>query len=186
VLTSLEHFTTLDAKAGCAPTGDDAEADNKPLAALNRMRGGFFAFSAEMKIIEINPAAELYVGVGRNQRIGRDLREVLPVLRESVAWGYFRRVLRNGESVDFNMRSAMHTAPRIHMRAFPREGHGVGLDFQEPGRARRGQGPTATAGGGARRPGRRPHPPQSARRHRGSRHPLPAMTGFAERGYGIC
>ena len=133
VLAALDRFTALDPATGCAPTRSDPQADAKLHAVLNQMRDGFFAFSAEMKIIETNPAAEIYVGFGRDQLIGHDLREVLPMLRESVAWDYVGRVLRTGESVEFKMRSAMHNGPRINLRAFPYDGQGVGLIFKNLG-----------------------------------------------------
>lgn len=94
---------------------------------LNQMREAFYALSADFRVIDINPAAELYLGVTRDSLLGKDIREAFPELRDSIAWDFFIRVIRTGELAEFKLRARMRGNPMLNVRAFPYDGGGVGV-----------------------------------------------------------
>jgi PAS domain-containing protein len=61
--------------------------------------------------------------------VGHDLRERVPALRDSVAWDFFRQVMRTGEMREFTVRGELHGQTRVRFRAFPYDGGGVGVIF---------------------------------------------------------
>jgi len=98
-------------------------------ALLSQMKESFFAIDAEFRVVDVNPPAALYLGLPKEVLVGRDLREAVPGLRNSIAWDFFRQVMRNGEVKEFTTRGELHGQTRVRFRAFPYDGGGVGVIF---------------------------------------------------------
>lgn len=126
MLSSLEAFQTSEREhKEISPPPSRAE----PLhAVIAQMREGFLAFDQELRIIEVNPAAELYLGLSPKAAHGHTLQDVLPDRLKSFAWEYYSLVLKTGDPVEFQVRSPNGDGARVDVRAFP-YGDGVGLLF---------------------------------------------------------
>ena len=135
VLLSFDEFEKLRTAPGVPSAPEGATVNGQLNALMNEMRDGFIAYDAQLKIIETNHACELYLGFSRDELIGRDLRDLVPETRNQVSWDHIRRVLRTGQRVEFTMRSALRDGTRMAVQAFPYDGHGVGLIFNNLGPA---------------------------------------------------
>ena len=113
---------------------------------LNQMREAFYALNADFRVIDINPAAELYLGVTRDFIMDKDMRDVFPDIRDSIAWDFFVRVIRTGEQAEFKLRARMRGNPMLNVRAFPYDGGGVGVIWTDGGSGRGGEHPSNAKG----------------------------------------
>jgi PAS domain S-box-containing protein len=132
VLSSVDHYQARG-ENGTSIRADAWQANAKIHAVLSQMQDGFLAFDARLRITDANAAAELFVGVAKDQLIGRDLREILPRTQNSIAWDHFGRVLRNGQPVEFQIRSVLHDGVRLKVKAFPFDDKGMAVIFTNLG-----------------------------------------------------
>lgn len=123
ILASVDAFQAAPFEAS-RPGGVLA---NQLRTVLNQMREAFYALGPDLRIIDINPAAELYINATRDSVMGQDIRDSFPDLRESIAWDFFTRVMRTGEQAEFKLRSRLRANPMLNVRVFPYDGGGVGV-----------------------------------------------------------
>jgi len=130
ILTSVEEFEATRQAPDIGPEQPSVHGSGALLrAVLGQLRESFMVFDASMKIVDANALAELFVGLPRDQMIGKDLRDLVPGTAESIAWSHYKRVLNTGEPIEFFMRSSIHKGPKIFVRAFPYDGDCVGVLF---------------------------------------------------------
>ncbi len=132
VLSSVDHYETRSEDAASIRV-DARQASARLRAVLSQMQDGFLGFDARLRITDANTAAELFIGLARDQLIGHDIREILPRTRNSIAWDHFARVFRNGQSVEFQVRSTLHDGVRVKIKAFPFDENGVAIVFTNLG-----------------------------------------------------
>ncbi len=130
MLLSVELFNehAHDEFAGASEPGSSS-IHAQLRAVLNQIHDGFIAFDKDLRVIDMNPAAESFIGVAKEEVIGRDLRDVQPQTQGSIAWDFYRRVLRTGESVEFRVKSTVRNQPPLKVQAFPYDDVGVGVLF---------------------------------------------------------
>lgn len=130
MLLSIDLFNeTAGPEPGGAVEQDVAHTNGQLRAILNQIHSGFMAFDKDLRVIDINPAAELFLGLARAELIGRDMRDLVPQSRTSIAWDFYRRVLQTGETLEFRVRSTLRSGPPLKVQAFPYDDVGVGVLF---------------------------------------------------------
>jgi PAS domain S-box-containing protein len=126
VLASVAAF-----KRGGTDADEDAEgrrARTRLRVVLNEIDEGFIAFDPGLRIVELNRAAELYLGAEREQLVGRDLRDLTPQTRGSALWDCLQRAMRSGRVVEREIRAWVRPGGALRVRAFPLdERHGAVL-----------------------------------------------------------
>ncbi|MEY2538926.1 MAG: hypothetical protein QOG67_2666 [Verrucomicrobiota bacterium] len=95
---------------------------------LENTTDGFFAVDRDWKFTYANPQAEILLGRGRDQLLGKELWEEFPQLKDSAFEQNYRRVLLDQVGMEFQ---ASDTAGKIwfEMRAYPSNG-GVSVFFR--------------------------------------------------------
>jgi prevent-host-death family protein len=127
VLASVEAFE--EERPNSRPHAESSQIAAQLRAVLNQMHEAFYAIDKDFKVIEVNAAAELYLGQTREALVGRDLRDAIPDTRSSAAWNLYERVMQTGEMVEFRIQSLVHHQAALQVRAFPYDGGGVGAIF---------------------------------------------------------
>jgi len=128
VLQSIDEFERRGAGAPCAADEESQHTTARLRSILGQIQEGFFAIDPDFRLTDVNRVGELYFGVAREDMIGKDLRDMVPETRRSLAWDYMRRVLQSGEAADSNVRSTVRPGSTINIRAFP-YANGVGVIF---------------------------------------------------------
>ena len=130
VLSSVEHFHgRAEARSSTDHTIGSREAGAQLHAVLNQVQECFLAFDRTMVIIESNPAAQLFIGLSREELIGRDLRAIFPETEGSIVWDFYRRVIKTGVPEEFQMISSIRSGERVRLKVFPYDGGGVAVLF---------------------------------------------------------
>jgi prevent-host-death family protein len=130
VLASIDLFKEMS----LPPASESGQAEfshtNAQLrAVLNQMRDGFMALDSDLKMVDVNPAAELYLGISRDECLGRDVRDINPEVVDSIALDFYKRVLRTREPVEFKVKFAWRDRPYVNMQVFPYDDGGVAVIF---------------------------------------------------------
>ena len=88
VLQSIEAFERGQNAGEPGASHDEAQHVTARLRSLlGQIPEGFFAIDPDFRLTDVNRVGELYFGVAREDMIGRDLRDMVPETRRSVAWG---------------------------------------------------------------------------------------------------
>ena len=127
VLASVEAFK--EERPHRNPHSEYSQIKAQFRGVLNQMHEAFYAIDKDFRLIEVNTAAELYLGETREALVGRDLRDALPDTRSSAVWSIYERVMKTGEIAEFRTPSQVHHQAALHARAFPYDGGGVGVIF---------------------------------------------------------
>jgi PAS domain S-box-containing protein len=137
VLMSAEAYDEISAAKGPAGIGHNSEDDPGRLQALalysglsRHMSEGFIGFDNELRIVEVNHAAERFTGRSRAELVNLDFGHALPTAVQSLAHDRLQRVLRTGQSFEFETQSTIHPMLRVAVRTFPYDG-GAALVFRD-------------------------------------------------------
>jgi PAS domain S-box-containing protein len=131
VLMSAETFEELGAMepaSGADAAGDPVKLRSLALfSGLNRyMSEALLAFDADLRVVEVNHAAERFLNRSHAELLGLDFGQAFPSLVQSLIHDRLQRALKSGQSYDFETQSAVHPAMRVAVRIFPYDG-GVGV-----------------------------------------------------------
>jgi prevent-host-death family protein len=127
VLLSAEHYAALS--EGDPAAGATSGVYEAALAAvLNHSSEGFFALDADLVIVGVNRVFEDFTGLPASRLIGSAWPELFSEAATSITAEHFRRVLRTGETSEFEMIASGRRERTLAVSAFPYSG-GVGVLF---------------------------------------------------------
>ena len=136
-ILSIDAYDRLRAaaRAGTEEAEQRARERAKLLLILDSISEGYFSLDRDWRVTTVNRVAEQYVGRPRGDMLGRRLQELFPKLRGTSVEAQLRRVLEQGEAVDFPFASVLHPGRRLEVHGFPLplSGGGVGVLFVNVG-----------------------------------------------------
>ena len=98
-------------------------------AILDHLSQGLVVLDASLSVLRVNRTAATYFKRSPETLVGAQLTDLYPAFHESVKTRIFRRVLRTGESVQFEAPSSVYPDQHLAIHAFP-HGEGVAYLFQ--------------------------------------------------------
>ena len=116
ILLSPEQYEAL--AGGEAPAGHEPRVDGISFA-LDEMEEGFVALDAEGRFATVNRVAEFYFGRSRDDLIGRDWVEALPVIGRSGMVEIIESVRAQGRPRRLSWDSVIRDGRRLELNIFP-------------------------------------------------------------------
>ncbi|BCW87582.1 hypothetical protein sos41_07120 [Alphaproteobacteria bacterium SO-S41] len=109
----------LAPSAAGAHTASPDENLLRSAAMVDNMAEAFVLYDENLGIREVNRAMEAYLGLPRHELIGKTVAEAVGRPTSEVANGILKRVLRTGESADFEFTSSIFPGRTMKVHAFP-------------------------------------------------------------------
>lgn len=124
VMVSAEHYA-----AGALAEGEGFDHDSAVQAVesarasiLGHMSEAFIALDSDLRITAVNSVFEDLKGIAAAQLVGAAWMDVFNAPSQTLTGEQFRRVLRTGETVEFESESAVRKGRCYAIRAFPYAG----------------------------------------------------------------
>lgn len=131
VMISAEHYAAAGLAEGPASFDNDSAlhtAETARSAILGHMNEAFVALDPDLRIIAVNAVFEDLKGASAAQLVGLAWTEVFSAPVQALIGEQFRRVLRTGETLEFESESTVQSGRCFGVRVFPYPG-GVAAVF---------------------------------------------------------
>ncbi|AYV49349.1 prevent-host-death family protein [Caulobacter flavus] len=131
VMISAEHYAAAGLAEGPAGFDNDSAlqtAETARSAILGHMNEAFVALDPDLRIIAVNAVFEDLKGASAAQLVGLAWTEVFSAPVQALIGEQFRRVLRTGETLEFESESTVQSGRCFGVRVFPYPG-GVAAVF---------------------------------------------------------
>jgi PAS domain S-box-containing protein len=118
VILSADRYAELVDGSPSAAKGD-SEAKAQLNVVIEQLLHAFVALDAELRYTIVNPAAQAYYGLSREEMLGRPMTSVFPEFAGSALASHYEGVLRSGEVATFETPSPRIPNRRFLVRVFP-------------------------------------------------------------------
>ncbi|PVM86336.1 prevent-host-death family protein [Caulobacter radicis] len=125
VMISAEHYAAAGLAEGPAGFDNDSAlqtAETARSAIVGHLNEAFVALDPDLKITAVNPVFEDLKGASAAQLVGLAWTEVFSAPVQALIGEQFRRVLRTGETLEFESESTVQSGRCFGVRVFPYPG----------------------------------------------------------------
>lgn len=122
VLLSADRYAKWNDAAEVVGRGDDGIAETGREALLEHVTEGFIALDAALRVTKVNPVFEALIGRSAARLVGASWADLFPLQSQAVIAEQMRRVLRTGETVEFEADSTVQSGRCYGVRVFPYPG----------------------------------------------------------------
>ncbi|PVM92000.1 PAS domain-containing protein [Caulobacter endophyticus] len=125
VMISAEHYAAAGLAEGPAGFDNDSElqsAETARSAILGHLNEAFVALDPDLRITAVNAVFEDLKGASAAQLVGLAWTEVFSAPVQALIGEQFRRVLRTGETLEFESESTVQSGRSFGVRVFPYPG----------------------------------------------------------------